>query len=154
MCSSASAVGITLPLEGITISTRNDCQALNAADALAALRDQFYLPDDGICLDDNSTGAPAKTALAPAPAVIAQQWEPPPSTVGTRALVNLPARLGGKLVPLIGTNADEVVATDSTSINLFKVSTAALHSWMSGTSRTIYIENRTLKHEQPHTSTG
>ncbi|MBF3222577.1 kynureninase, partial [Pseudomonas aeruginosa] len=38
----------------------------------------------------------------------------------------LPERLGDKLAPLIGARAGEVVITDTTSINLFKVLSAAL----------------------------
>ncbi len=39
---------------------------------------------------------------------------------------DLPRRLGNQLAPLIGAGRDEVVVTDTTSINLFKVLAAAL----------------------------
>ena len=37
--------------------TRQDCVALDDADALAALRQRFVLPDNVIYLDGNSLGA-------------------------------------------------------------------------------------------------
>ena len=39
---------------------------------------------------------------------------------------DLPRRLGDKIAPLVGARPGEVVATDSTSINLYKVLSAAL----------------------------
>jgi kynureninase len=43
------------------------------------------------------------------------------------AWFSLPQRLGDKIARLVGANAGEVVATDGTSINLYKVLSAALH---------------------------
>ncbi len=40
--------------------------------------------------------------------------------------INLPARVGGMIAALIGAEPDEVIAADSTSVNLFKMVTAAL----------------------------
>ena len=40
--------------------------------------------------------------------------------------IGLPERLGAKLAQLIGACADEVIVTDSTSINIFKTVSAAL----------------------------
>ena len=38
----------------------------------------------------------------------------------------LPQRVGAKLARLLGADADEVIASDSTTVNLFKVVSAAL----------------------------
>ena len=40
--------------------------------------------------------------------------------------IQLPERVGAKIARLIGAEADEVIATDSTSINLFKLLAAGL----------------------------
>ena len=40
--------------------------------------------------------------------------------------IALPQRVGAKLARLLGAEADEVIACDSTSVNLFKVVSAAL----------------------------
>src|SRR5690606_10301739 len=40
--------------------------------------------------------------------------------------IGMPQRVGGKIAPLIGAAPDEVIACDSTSVNLFKLIAAAL----------------------------
>jgi kynureninase len=107
---------------------RDDCVALDAADPLASLRSQFDLPDGVIYLDGNSLGARPKAALHRAQEVISQEWGVDLIRSWNKAgWFDLPARLGNKLAPLIGARENEVVVTDSTSINLFKVLAAALH---------------------------
>ena len=56
------------------MTTRNDCLALDAQDALAPLRQQFALPEGVIYLDGNSLGARPVAALARAQEVIAEEW--------------------------------------------------------------------------------
>ena len=46
------------------MTTLQDCQALDAKDALRPLRDRFALPADVIYLDGNSLGAQPKAAAA------------------------------------------------------------------------------------------
>ena len=109
------------------MTTRNDCLALDAQDTLAPLRDQFALPEGVIYLDGNSLGARPKASLERAQAVIAEEWGNGLirswNSAGWR---DLPQRLGDRLASLIGAGSDEVVVTDTTSINLFKVLGAAL----------------------------
>ena len=106
---------------------RDDCQALDLDDPLAPLREEFDLPDNVIYLDGNSLGARPKAALARAQAVIAQEWGADLIRSWNKAgWFDLPARLGNKLASLVGAAADELVVTDSTSINLFKILAAAL----------------------------
>ncbi|GAB3627381.1 kynureninase [Pandoraea terrae] len=108
---------------------RNDCLARDTADPLAPLRDQFALPEGVIYLDGNSLGAQPKAAAQRAREVILGEW-------GTGLIrswndadwFTLPRRLGDALAPWIGAGAGEVVVTDTTSINLFKVLAAALHA--------------------------
>ena len=97
-------------------------------DPLAALRDQFDLPPGVIYLDGNSLGARPKAALPRAQHVIAREWgHDLIRSWNTAGWFDLPKRLGNRLAPLIGAAPDEVVVTDTTSINLFKALAAALH---------------------------
>lgn len=108
--------------------TRQHCLALDQEDALAALRQQFSLPQDVIYLDGNSLGAMPKAALSRAQQVIQAEWgQDLIKSWNTAGWFDLPSRLGNLLAPLIGADAGEVVVTDSTSINLFKALAAALH---------------------------
>ena len=107
--------------------TRNSCVERDAADPIAALRDAFALPDGVIYLDGNSLGARPKAALARAQEVVANEWGDGLIRSWNQAgWFELPRRLGNKLAPLIGAREDEVVVTDTTSINLFKVLAAAI----------------------------
>ena len=54
--------------------SRNDCLRRDADDPLAALRQQFDLPEGVIYLDGNSLGARPKAALARAQEIITQEW--------------------------------------------------------------------------------
>jgi kynureninase len=106
---------------------RKDCQTLDAGDALAPLREHFALPDGVIYLDGNSLGARPKAAAQRAQAVIAEEWGVDLIRSWNKAgWFDLPTRLGNKLAKLIGAERGEVVVTDSTSINLFKVLAAAI----------------------------
>ncbi|MGE7956320.1 kynureninase [Pseudomonas sp. NPDC089530] len=109
------------------MTTRNHCLALDAQDPLAPLRNQFALPEGVIYLDGNSLGARPVAALQRAQQVIAEEWGDGLirswNSAGWR---DLPQRLGDRLARLIGADANEVVITDTTSINLFKVLAAAL----------------------------
>ena len=109
------------------MTTRSHCQALDAQDPLAPLRRQFALPEGVIYLDGNSLGARPVAALARAQAVIAEEWgNGLIRSWNSAGWAALSQRLGNRLAPLIGARDDEVVITDTTSINLFKVLSAAL----------------------------
>ncbi|WP_337154230.1 kynureninase [Pseudomonas protegens] len=106
---------------------KNHCLRLDEQDPLAPLRQQFSLPEGVIYLDGNSLGARPVAAAERARQVIEQEWGAGLirswNTAGWR---DLSQRLGDRLAPLIGAGAGEVVITDTTSINLFKVLSAAL----------------------------
>jgi len=107
--------------------TLNDCRSRDAADTLRPLRDLFDIPAGVIYLDGNSLGVMPKSAAARAAEVVTQEWgQGLIRSWNTAGWFSLPQRLGNRIAPLIGADADEVVATDSTSINLFKVLSAAL----------------------------
>ena len=109
------------------MKTREEALALDRDDPLAHLRDQFALHSSVIYLDGNSLGAPPAAAAARAQAVIGSEWgEGLIRSWNTAGWFALPRRLGNKLAPLIGAADNEVVVTDTISINLFKVLSAAL----------------------------
>lgn len=109
------------------MTTRQTCLDLDARDALAPLREAFALPEGVIYLDGNSLGARPKAALERARQVVEDEWGT--GLIGSwneAGWRGLPERLGNQLAGLIGAGQDEVVITDTTSINLFKVLVAAL----------------------------
>ena len=110
------------------MTTLQDCRALDAQDPLRTLRNQFVLPPGVIYLDGNSLGVMPVTAPARVAAAVTQEWgQDLIRSWNTAGWFALPQKLGNKIAPLIGAGPDEVVATDSTSINLYKVLSAALN---------------------------
>jgi len=106
--------------------TRDDCLALDAADPLASLRAQFALPPDLIYLDGNSLGVLPKTTAARVQRVVQQEWgRDLIQSWNTAGWIDLPQRVGNKIARLVGAGANELVVADSTSVNLFKVLSAA-----------------------------
>ena len=107
--------------------TRDDALALDAADPLAPLREQFDIPAGVIYLDGNSLGVMPKATPARVADVVRQEWgEGLIRSWNSAGWINLPQRVGDKIARLVGASAGEVVAADSTSVNLFKVLSAAL----------------------------
>ncbi len=106
---------------------RTDCEHLDAQDPLAALRDQFALPAHKIYLDGNSLGVLPRATAQRVADVVQREWgEHLIESWNTAHWIDLPQRIGNKLAKLVGAGANELVVADSTSINLFKVLSAAL----------------------------
>ncbi|MDP1648582.1 MAG: kynureninase [Rubrivivax sp.] len=107
--------------------TRDDALALDAADTLAPLRQQFVLPPDLIYLDGNSLGVLPRTTAARVQQVVQQEWGVDLiRSWNSAGWIDLPQRVGDKIAQLVGAGAGELVVADSTSVNLFKVLSAAL----------------------------
>ena len=122
---------------------RNTTLQMDQEDPLAPLRQQFSLPDSVIYLDGNSLGAMPKAAMLRAQQVIAQEWGTDLIKSWNKAgWFDLPSRLGNLLAPLIGAKPDEVVVTDSTSINLFKAIAAALQMQAQHVQRKVIVTER------------
>lgn len=99
----------------------------DAADPLAGYRERFTLPEGVIYLDGNSLGALPKATSARLQAVIDGEWgEGLIRSWNSAGWFDMAARIGGKIAPLIGAAPHEVIACDSTSVNLFKLIAAAL----------------------------
>jgi kynureninase len=121
-----------------------DCRALDAQDPLRALRDHFALPGGVIYLDGNSLGVLPKAAAARVATAVTDEWgQGLIRSWNSAGWVDLPQRLGDKIARLIGAAPGEVVATDSTSINLYKVLSAALNiAKADAPGRTIVVSER------------
>ncbi|SDI98519.1 Kynureninase [Frankineae bacterium MT45] len=126
----------------MSIQTRDEAAAADAADPLAAVRAKFALPAGLIYLDGNSLGAlPAATPGAVADAVTRQwgadlitSWGPTGGSregqseqeqVGSQGWWALPALVGDRIGALIGAAAGQVMCGDSTSVQLFQLMVAA-----------------------------
>ena len=108
--------------------TRDDALALDAADPLAPLREQFTLPAGVIYLDGNSLGVLPRTTAARVQQVIADEWgRDLIRSWNSAGWITLPQRVGDKIARLVGAGDGELVVADSTSVNLFKVLSAALN---------------------------
>lgn len=106
---------------------RASCQALDAADSLRAYRELFHLPENTIYLDGNSLGALPKATPPRLETVLREEWgKGLIRSWNQHAWVTLPQRVGRKLAPILGAGVDEVIITDSTSVNIFKLLAGAL----------------------------
>ena len=111
----------------MTTHSLAECQALDQQDPLRSLRELFQLPEGVIYLDGNSLGVLPKATPARVAQAVAQEWGTDLiKSWNTAGWFQLPLKVGNKIARLIGAKEDEVVAADSTSINLFKVLSAAL----------------------------
>ncbi|MDM0113011.1 kynureninase [Variovorax sp. J22R133] len=120
-----------------------DCKRLDAQDPLRTLRDQFTIPAGVIYLDGNSLGVMPKAAPARVAEVVTGEWgEGLIRSWNTAGWFDLPQRLGDKVARLIGAAPGEVVCTDSTSINLYKVLFAALSQAKADPKRRVVISER------------
>ncbi len=107
--------------------SRAACAARDAADPLAPLRDQFVLPDGVVYLDGNSLGPLPRATADHVRDLIEHEWgNGLIRSWNTAGWMDAPQRVGDMIATLIGAAAGEVIVADSTSVNLFKVLTAAL----------------------------
>jgi len=104
-----------------------DPAALDAADPLASFRDRFVIPDgDLLYLDGNSLGRPPRAALERLARVASQEWAGE-LIRGWDHWLDAPLRVGNLLgTELLGARHDEVVMCDSTTVNFYRLASAAL----------------------------
>ncbi len=111
----------------MTVKSRHDAEALDAADPLAPLRDQFDLPEGVIYLDGNSLGPPPRAALKRISETAKDHWgRDLIKSWNTAGWIDLPKRCGAKIAALIGADGDDVIVCDSTSVNIFKLASALI----------------------------
>ncbi len=111
----------------MTSIPRTQALALDAADPLAPLGQLFDLPAGKIYLDGNSLGVLPRATAARVQQVVTQEWgQDLIGSWNSAGWMLLPQRIGDKIARLVGAGAGELVVADSTSVNLFKVLSAAL----------------------------
>jgi kynureninase len=94
---------------------------------LRELRALFTIPEGVNYLDGNSLGVMPAAAPARAAQVVQQEWgEGLIRSWNTAGWITLPQRVGDKIGRLVGAKPGELVVADSTSVNLFKVLSAAI----------------------------
>lgn len=106
-----------------------DLSKLDAQDPLRDLRHEFHIPQGVVYLDGNSLGAAPRKTLDRVTEVISREWgNGLVRSWSSCDWIGAPQRIGAKIGRLLGAQAHEVVVTDSTSVNLFKLIVAALQA--------------------------
>jgi len=102
---------------------------MDAGDVLAPFRERFVITDPNlIYLDGNSLGRLPRPTIPAMADAIERGWGDRLIRLWNDGWIDTPRVLGSKIAQLIGAQPDEVVVTDSTSINLFKLVVAALRA--------------------------
>jgi kynureninase len=98
---------------------------LDTQDPLARFRDRFVIKDKLIYLDGNSLGRLPKEAALRIREVVETEWAEQ-LVLGWDTWLDSGTRIGDLLAPLIGAEPGEVAVADQTSVNLYKLASAAL----------------------------
>jgi len=112
-------------------ATRNECLVLDAGDRLASLREHFAVEGIDargvIYLDGNSLGLLPRETAARVDQVVREEWGGGLiRSWNTAGWITMSQSIGDKIAPLIGAGPGEVLVADSTSVNLYKILSAAL----------------------------
>lgn len=102
-----------------------DAAALDRQDDLSSFRGRFVIPNDTVYMDGNSLGRLPTETGPRIHQVVYEQWAEK-LVVGWDSWLGEAARIGDKLSTLIGAQNGEVVISDQTSINVYKLASAAL----------------------------
>jgi kynureninase len=107
--------------------SREFAAQLDQQDSLASYRAQFIANDpDLIYLDGNSLGRLPKPVIERMQKAVADEWGTDLIRGWNKGWWESPSRIGDKIAQLLGAAEGQVVVGDQTSINLFKLATAAL----------------------------
>lgn len=98
---------------------------LDRDDPLSSFRDRFVFHHDCIYLDGNSLGRLPIETPDRIRTVVEEEWAGD-LVVGWESWLGLGTEIGDRLAPLIGAGRGEVAVCDQTSVNLFKLASAAL----------------------------
>ena len=106
--------------------TREDAVRRDAESPLPSRRELFDLPDGVVYLCGNSLGPLVRSVPDRVADVVRREWGAGlVSSWNAAGWTRLAARVGARVAPLIGVEAADVTAGDSTSVTLFKTFAAA-----------------------------
>ena len=105
--------------------TREQAKIFDEQDPLASFRERFVIQEGVIYMDGNSLGRlPVKTQELVA-STVSEEWGKG-LVRSWHSWIDLASQVGASLAPLIGAASSEVILSDSTSVNLYKLAIAAL----------------------------
>lgn len=113
------------------ITARNDALTLDENDPMASMRAHFATAEIDarglIYLDGNSLGILPRATASRVQQVVQTEWgRDLIRSWNTAGWITLSERIGDKIAPLVGAAPGELIVADSTSVNLYKVLSAAL----------------------------
>ncbi len=89
--------------------------------------DAFFIANPDVCyLDGNSLGRLPLAAQKRVDSLLVDGWGKQLIGGWNADWIHLPGRIGAKIAQVVGAESPEVIVADSTSVNLFKLATAAL----------------------------
>jgi kynureninase len=107
--------------------SRSYALELDAQDKLASFREQFVITDPNLLyMDGNSLGRLPKVAVERARQIVEDEWGRDLIRGWNKSWWEAPQRVGDKIGTLIGAAAGQVIVSDTTSVNLYKLTMAAL----------------------------
>ncbi len=107
--------------------TREEVVSWDEADPLRSFRREFELPEGVLYLDGNSLGALPKRTAARLQEIVTVEWgRDLIRSWNAHDWIRYPRRVGDLIAKILGAAPGQVVAADSTSVNLFKLLGAAL----------------------------
>ena len=108
-------------------TSREFAAELDAQDKLASFRADFMIPDPELLyFDGNSLGRLTRASAERAKQIIEEEWGKELIRGWNKGWWEAPRRVGEKIAQLTGAAPGQVIVSDTTSINLFKLTMAAL----------------------------
>ena len=108
-------------------SSLDFAKQLDVQDPLAPYREKFVINDpDLIYLDGNSLGRMPKAVVERMQKAVEEEWGGDLIRGWNKGWWEAPIRIGEKIASILGAAEGQVIVSDQTSLNLYKVATAAL----------------------------
>ena len=102
-------------------------QALDAADSLSQYRARIFNAEPGmVYMDGNSLGRLPIASINTAEDIVNRQWGTDLIRSWGTGWYEAPTRIGDKIAKLVGASDGEVAVSDSTTVNLYKLTMSAL----------------------------
>jgi kynureninase len=105
---------------------RREALELDAVDPLRRFRSEFELPGEAVYLDGNSLGLVPHRTKERVQRLVEDEWGGLAIGGWNAGWMDLPLRLGSKVARVVGALEDEVVVADSTSVNFYRLTLAAM----------------------------